>query len=65
VDTPPIPQTQLSIITLYEENRITGDEIRNLVEGQEITIFEYDRIYWIVHYKNGRLKDISRVRGGK
>ena len=50
---------------IYEENRITGDEIRNLVEGQEITIFEYDRIYWIVHYKNGRLKDISRVRGGK
>jgi len=50
---------------IYEENRITGDEIRNLVEGQEITIYEYNRIYWMVHYKNGRLKDISRVREGK
>jgi len=50
---------------IYEENRLTGDEIRNLVEGQEITIHEYDRIYWIYHNKNGRLKDISRVREGK
>jgi len=50
---------------IYEENRLTGDEIRNLVEGQEITIHEYDRIYWIYHHKNGRLKDISRVREGK
>ena len=50
---------------IYEENRLTGDEIRNLVEGQEITIHEYDRIYWIDHHENGRLKDISRVREGK
>jgi len=50
---------------IYEENRLTGDEIRNLVVGQEITIHEYDRIYWIDHHKNGRLKDISRVREGK
>jgi adenylate cyclase len=50
---------------IYEKNRMTGDEIRNLVEGQEITIHEYDRIYWIDHHKNGRLKDISRVREGK
>jgi len=50
---------------IYEKNRMTGDEIRNLVEGQEITIHEYDRIYWIDHHKNGRVKDISRVREGK
>ena len=50
---------------IYVENRLTGDEIRNLVAGQEITIHEYDRIYWIDHHKNGRLKDISRVREGK
>ena len=50
---------------IYEENRLTSNEIRNLVEGQEITIHEYDRIYWIYHHKNGRLKDISRVREGK
>jgi len=50
---------------LYDENRITGEDIRNLVLGQEITIHEFDRIYWIDHYNNGRLKDISRVREGK
>ena len=50
---------------IYEENRITGEEIRNLVLGQEITIHEFDRIYWIDHSKKGRAKDISRVREGK
>ena len=49
---------------IYEENRLTGDEIRNLVVGQEITIHEYDRIQWIDHHKNGRVKDISRLREG-
>jgi len=50
---------------LYEENRITGEEIRNFVSGQEITIHEFDRIYWIDHSIKGRAKDISRVREGK
>ena len=50
---------------IYEENRLTGEEIRNLVSGQEITIHEFDRIYWIDHSKKGRAKDISRVREGK
>ena len=50
---------------IYEENRLTGEEIRNLVLGQEITIHEFDRIYWIDHSIKGRAKDISRLREGK
>jgi adenylate cyclase len=50
---------------IYEENRLTGEEIRNLVSGQEITIHEFDRIYWIDHSVKGRAKDISRLREGK
>ena len=50
---------------IYEENRLTGEEIRNLVLGQEITIYEFDRIYWIDHSVKGRAKDISRLREGK
>ena len=50
---------------IYEENRLTGEEIQSLVLGQEITIHEFDRIYWIDHSKKGRAKDISRVREGK
>ena len=50
---------------IYEENRLTGEEIRNLVLGKEITIHEFDRIYWIDHSIKGRAKDISRIREGK
>jgi len=50
---------------IYEENKLTGEEIRNLVLDQELTIHETDRIYWIDHSKKGRAKDISRVREGK
>jgi TolB-like protein/class 3 adenylate cyclase len=50
---------------IYEENKLTGEEIRNLVSGQEITIHDFDRIYWIDHTKKGRAKDISRLREGK
>lgn len=50
---------------IFEENRLTGEEIRNLVLGQEITIHEFDRIYWIDHSIKGRAKDISRLREGK
>jgi len=50
---------------IYEENRLTGEEILNLVLDQEITTHEYDRIHWIDHSKNGRVKDIARAREGK
>jgi len=50
---------------IYEEKRLAGEEIRNLVLGQEITIHEFDRIYWIDHSIKGRAKDISRLREGK
>jgi TolB-like protein/class 3 adenylate cyclase/Flp pilus assembly protein TadD len=46
---------------IYEENRLTGEEIRNLVLGQEITIHEFDRIYWIDHSIKG---DCERGNGG-
>jgi tetratricopeptide (TPR) repeat protein len=47
---------------IYEENRLTGDEIRNLVLGQEITVNEFNRIFWVVHNENGSISDISRFR---
>jgi len=50
---------------IYEENRLTGEEIRSLVSGQEITEFEFGRTFWIEHGAQGRLKNISRVREGK
>jgi TolB-like protein len=49
---------------IYEENRLTGEEIRSLVSGQEITIDEFGRKYWIDHSENGRIKDLSRLREG-
>jgi adenylate cyclase len=50
---------------IYEENRLTGEKIRNLVLGQEITTNEFGRTFWIDHSEKGRLKNISRVREGK
>jgi TolB-like protein len=49
---------------IYEENRLTGEEIRSLVSGQEITIDEFGRTYWIDHSEKGRIKDLSRLREG-
>jgi adenylate cyclase len=49
---------------IYEENRLTGEEIQNLVLGQEITMDEFGRTYWVDHNEKGRFKDISRVRDG-
>jgi len=50
---------------IYEENRLTGEEIRNLVLGQEITIDVFGRTYWIDHNENNRFKDLSRLQAGK
>ena len=50
---------------VYQENRLTAEEIRNLVSDQEITVDEFTRTYWIDHSENGRFKDISRAREGK
>ncbi len=50
---------------IYEENRLTGEEIRNLVSGQEIAVFEFSKTFWVDHSENGRLMNISRAREGK
>ena len=50
---------------IYEENRLTGEEVRKLVSGQEITIDEFGRTYWIDHNENSRFKDLSRLKEGK
>jgi len=50
---------------IYEENRLIGEEIRNLVSGQEIAVFEFSRTFWVDHSENGRLMNISRAKEGK
>jgi TolB-like protein len=50
---------------IYEENRLSGEEIRNLVSSQEITVYEFNQTFWINHRENGKLIDISRAREGK
>ena len=50
---------------IYEENRLTGEEIRSLVSGQEITVDEFGRTYWVDHNQNGKLEDLSRLREGQ
>jgi adenylate cyclase len=50
---------------IYEENRLTGEEIRNLVSGQEITVYEFGMTSWIDYSENGRLMNTSRAIGGK
>ena len=50
---------------IYEENKLTGEEIRNLVSGQEITLYEFGKTFWIDHNDNGRLVNISWAREGK
>jgi len=50
---------------IYEENRLSGEEIRNLVSGQEITVYEWRHTYWFDHSEKGRLMNISRAREGK
>ena len=47
-----------------EENRLNGEEIRSLVSGQDITVDEIGRTYWIDHSENGRFKNLSRLRDG-
>jgi TolB-like protein/class 3 adenylate cyclase len=50
---------------IFEENRLTGEEIRKLVSGLEITVYMFGMTFWIVHSENGRLVNISRAREGK
>ena len=50
---------------ITEKNRLTGEEIRNLVSGQEITVYEINQVFWIDHSVNGRLMNISWAREGK
>jgi adenylate cyclase len=59
------PGKPMEYYKIYEENRLTGEEIRSLVLGQEITIDEFGRTYWVDHNENGRLKDLSRLREGQ
>jgi tetratricopeptide (TPR) repeat protein len=50
---------------IYEENRLTGEVIRSLVSGQEITIDEFGQTFWVDYSENGRLEDLSRLREGQ
>jgi TolB-like protein/class 3 adenylate cyclase len=50
---------------IYDENKLTGEEIRNLVSGQEITLYEFGKTFWIDHNDNGRLVNKSWAREGK
>ena len=50
---------------IYEVNKLTGEEIRNLVSGQEITVYQFSRTFWIDHREDGSLVNISRNREGK
>ncbi len=49
---------------IYQENKLTGEEIRSLVSGQEITIYEFGKTTWVDYDENGRLNDLSRLREG-
>ena len=44
---------------------MTGEEIRSLVSGQEITIDEFGKTTWVDYDENGRLNDLSRLREGQ
>ena len=44
---------------------MTGEEIRNLVSDQEITVDEFNQTFWVDHSENGRFINISRAREGK
>jgi hypothetical protein len=44
---------------------LSGEEIQNLVLGQEITMDEFGRTYWVDHSRKGILRDLSRLREGK
>ena len=49
---------------IFDENRLTGAEILNLVSEREITVDEFGKTFWINHAENGRFIDISRVKEG-
>jgi TolB-like protein len=59
------PGSPTEYYKIYEDNRLTGEEIRSIVSGQEITIDEYGKTTWVNYYENGRLNDLSRLREGQ
>jgi len=40
---------------IYEENKLTGEEIRSLVSGNEITVYQLWRTLFVDHSENGSL----------
>ena len=48
---------------IIKENRLTGEEIRNLVSGHEITVYEHWRTVWADHSEDGNL--VYRAKKGK
>ena len=40
---------------IYKGNRLTGEEIRGLVSGHEITVYQFWRTLFVDHSENGRL----------
>ena len=49
---------------IYEEKKLNGEQIKNLVSGRELTIKEYGRTYWVNHSEDGRIEDLSRITEG-
>jgi len=50
---------------IHKKNRLTGEEIQDLISGQEITVHENNQEFWIDLRENGRLMNISWTREGK
>jgi len=40
---------------ILEDRRLTGEVIRRLVSGNEITVYDYRKTKWVDHKENGRL----------
>ena len=40
---------------ILEKNRLTGEEIRNFVSDQEITVYQFQRTFWVDYNENGGL----------
>ena len=40
---------------ILEDRRLIGEEIRRLVSGREITVYEYRKTKWVDHTENGKV----------
>ena len=40
---------------ILKDRRLTGEEIRRLVSGREITVYKYRKTRWVDHTENGKV----------